>query len=119
MLRQPGQRDFHYARVEPYGREQGEPAFAEMVGLTGSFRCRELGVTYEVRPDARPGLTLAGAGEERALEPVFVDPEGSSPVYSWDGGTVRFLPDPDPGEDRARGFELSAGRARGFLFVRE
>ncbi len=119
ILRQPGQRDFHYARVEPYGREQGEPAFDEMVGLTGSFRCRELGVTYEVRPDARPGLTLAGAGEERALEPVFVDPEGSSPVYSWDGGTVRFLPDPDPGEDRARGFELSAGRARGFLFVRE
>ena len=119
VLRQPGQRDFHYARVEPYGREQGEPAFDEMVGLTGSFRCRELGVTYEVRPDARPGLTLAGAGEERALEPVFVDPEGSSPVYAWDGGTVRFLPDPDPGEDRARGFELSAGRARGFLFVRE
>ena len=58
-----------------------------------------------------------GVGGERALEPVFLDPEGPSPVYAWDRGTVRFLP--DPGEDRARGFELSAGRARGFLFVRE
>ena len=88
-----------------------------MVGLTGSFHCRELDVTYEVRADARPGLTLAGAGEERVLEPAFLDPDGSAPVYAWDRGTVRFLP--EPGGGRARGFELSAGRARGFLFIRE
>ena len=118
-LRQPGQRDFRYVRVEPYRRDQGEPSLGAMLDLTGSFRCRELDVTYEVRADSRPGLTLVGPGEERILEPVFLDPEGASPVYAWDGGTVRFLPDPDPGEDRARGFELSAGRARGFLFVRE
>ena len=119
VLRQPGQRDFRYRRVEPYRRDEGEPGFAEMVALTGSFHCRELGVTYEVRADSRPGLTLVRAGEERRLEPVFLDPEGSSPVYSWDAGIVRFLPDPDPDEERARGFELSAGRARGFLFVRQ
>ena len=88
-----------------------------MVELAGTYRCRELDVSYEVRLDARPGLTLVGSGGERALEPVFEDPEGSSAVYAWDRGTVRFLP--DPGEARARGFELSAGRARGFLFVRE
>ena len=116
-LRQPGQRDFRYVRVEEYRREEGQPAFADMVELAGTYRCRELDASYEVRFDARPGLTLVGLGGERALEPVFLDPEGPSPVYAWDRGTVRFLP--DPGEDRARGFELSAGRARGFLFVRE
>ena len=88
-----------------------------MVELAGTYHCRELDVSYEVRFDARPGLTPVGVGGERALEPVFLDPERPSPVYAWDRGTVRFLP--DPGEDRARGFELSAGRARGFLFVRE
>ncbi len=117
VLRQPGQRDFRYVRIEPYRRDEGEPAFAAMVELAGAYRCRELDVSYEVRLDARPGLTLVGSGGERALEPVFEDPEGSSAVYAWDRGTVRFLP--DPGATGARGFELSAGRARGFLFVRE
>ena len=117
VLRQPGQRDFRYLRIEPYRRDEGKPVFADMAELAGAYRCRELDVTYEVRFDARPGLTLVGLGGERALEPVFLDPEGPSPVYAWDRGTVRFLP--DPGEARARGFELSAGRARGFLFVRE
>ena len=117
VLRQPGQRDFRYLRIEPYRRDEGEPVFADMAELAGAYRCRELDVTYEVRFDARPGLTLVGLGGERALEPVFLDPEGPSPVYAWDRGTVRFLP--DPGAARARGFELSAGRARGFLFVRE
>ncbi len=116
-LRQPGQRDFHYVRIEEFRREEGQPAFADLVELAGAYRCRELDVSYEVRFDARPGLTLVGLGGERALEPVFVDPEGHAPVYAWDRGTVRFLP--DPGEARARAFELSAGRARGFLFVRE
>ena len=116
-LRQPGQRDFRYVRVEEYRRDEGQPAFADVVELAGTYRCRELDASYEVRFDARPGLTLVGLGGERALEPVFLDREGPSPVYAWDRGTVRFLP--DPGEDRARGFELSAGRARGFLFVRE
>lgn len=117
VLRQPGQRDFRYVRVEAYRRDEERPAFADMVELAGAYRCRELDVSYEVRFDARPGLTLVGAGGERALEPVFVDPEGAAPVYAWDRGTVRFLPDPE--EARARAFELSAGRARGFLFVRE
>ena len=116
-LRQSGQRDFRYVRVEEYRRDEGQPALADMVELAGTYRCRELDVSYEVRVDTRPGLTLVGVGGERPLEPVFLDPEGSSPVYAWDRGTVRFLP--DPGENRARGFELSAGRARGFLFVRE
>ena len=116
-LRQPGQRDFRYVRVEEYRREAGQPALADMVELAGTYRCRELGVSYEVRLDARPGLTLVGAGGERALEPVFPDPQGPAPVYAWDRGTVRFLPDPE--EARARAFELSAGRARGFWFVRE
>ncbi len=117
VLRQPGQRDFRYVRVEAYPREAAEPALADMVELAGTYRCRELDVTYEVRLDARPGLTLVGVNGERALDPVFEDPEGPSPVYAWDRGTVRFLP--DPAAARARGFELSAGRARGFLFVRE
>ena len=117
VLRQPGQRDFRYVRVEEYRHDEGQPAFADMVELAGTYRCRELDVSYEVRVDTRPGLTLVGVGGERPLEPVFLDPEGPSPVYAWDRGTVRFLP--DPGENRARGFELSAGRARGFLFVRE
>ena len=117
VLRQPGQRDFRYLRVEEYPREEGQPALADMVELAGTYHCRELDVSYEVRLDARPGLTLVGVNGERPLEPVFEDPEGPSPVYAWDRGTVRFLP--DPGEARARGFELSAGRARGFLFVRE
>ena len=119
VLRQPGQRDFRYRRVAEYRRDEGQPAFADMVELAGAYRCRELDVSYEVRFDARPGLTLVGVGGERPLEPVFLDPDGAAPVYAWDRGTVRFLPDPDPGETRARGFELSAGRARGFLFVRE
>ena len=118
-LRQSGQRDFRYVRIEGYRRDEGQPAFADMVELAGGYRCRELGVRYEVRFDPRPGLTLVGVGGERALEPVFLDPDGDAPVYAWDRGTVRFLPDPDPGESRARGFELSAGRARGFLFLRE
>lgn len=117
VLRQPGQRDFRYVRIEEYPREGARPALADMVELAGVYRCRELDVSYEVRLDARPGLTLVGSGGERPLEPVFEDPEGPSPVYAWDRGTVRFLP--DPGEARARAFELSAGRARGFLFVRE
>lgn len=117
VLRQPGQRDFRYLRIEPYRRDEGQPVLAQMVELAGAYRCRELGVSYEVRFDARPGLTLVGVNGERALEPVFEDPDGPSPVYAWDRGTVRFLP--DPGENRVRGFELSAGRARGFLFVRE
>ena len=117
VLRQPGQRDFRYVRVEPYRRDEGRPALADMVELAGNYRCRELDVSYEVRFDARPGLTLVSGGGERALEPVFVDPGESSPVYAWDRGTVRFLP--EPGGGRARGFELSAGRARGFLFIRE
>lgn len=117
VLRQPGQRDFRYLRIEPYRRDEGQPAFADMAELAGAYHCRELDVSYEVRFDARPGLTLVGVRGERALDPVFLDPEGPSPVYAWDRGTVRFLP--DPGEARARGFELSAGRARGFLFVRE
>lgn len=117
VVRQPGQRDFAYVRIEPYPGDEGEPALADMVELAGTYRCRELDVSYEVRFDARPGLTLVGVGGERALEPVFLDPDGLSPVYAWDRGTVRFLP--DPAENRARGFELSAGRARGFLFVRE
>ncbi len=117
VLRQPGQRDFRYVRIEEYRRDEGQPALADMVELAGAYRCRELDVSYEVRVDTRPGLTLVGVGGERPLEPVFLDPEGPSPVYAWDRGTVRFLP--DPGENRARGFELSAGRARGFLFVRE
>ena len=103
--------------VEGYPRDEEQPALADMVELAGAYRCRELDVSYEVRLDARPGLTLVGVNGERPLEPVFEDPEGPSPVYAWDRGTVRFLP--DPGEARARGFELSAGRARGFLFVRE
>ena len=117
VLRQPGQRDFRYLRIEPYRRDEGQPAFADMAELAGAYHCRELDVSYEVRFDARPGLTLVGVRGERALDPVFLDPEGPSPLYAWDRGTVRFLP--DPGEARARGFELSAGRARGFLFVRE
>jgi CubicO group peptidase (beta-lactamase class C family) len=117
VLRQPGQRDFRYVRVESYRRDEGRPAFADLVELAGAYRCRELDVSYEVRFDARPGLTLVGAGGERALEPVFLDREGAAPVYAWDRGTIRFLPDPEEG--RARAFELSAGRARGFLFVRE
>ena len=117
VLHQPGQRDFRYVRVEGYPRDEEQPALADMVELAGAYRCRELDVSYEVRLDARPGLTLVGVNGERPLEPVFEDPEGPSPVYAWDRGTVRFLP--DPGEARARGFELSAGRARGFLFVRE
>ena len=117
VLHQPGQREFRYLRVEGYPGEDGQPALADMVELAGVYRCRELDVSYEVRLDARPGLTLVGVNGERALEPVFEDPDGPSPVYAWDRGTVRFLP--DPGETRARGFELSAGRARGFRFVRE
>lgn len=116
-LRQPGQRDFRYSRVEEYRRDEGQPTLTDLVELAGAYRCRELDVRYEVRLDPRPGLTLVGARGERALLPVFLDPEGSAPVFAWDGGTVRFLP--DPGAARARGFELSAGRARGFLFVRE
>ena len=111
VLREPGQRDFHYERVEPYA-----PSFAETAKLTGSFHCRELDTRYEVRSDAGRGLTLAGAGRERPLEPVFLDPDGSAPVYSWEGGTVRFLRD---STGRATGFEFSAGRARGFLFTRQ
>ena len=118
VLRQQGRRDFHYTRVEPW-----EPAVEERAGLAGTYRCRGLEVTYEVREGPHPGLTLSGGGEARTIEPVFLDrggsePGGAAPVYAWGGGTVRFLPDPDP--DRgARGFELSLGRARGFLFVRK
>lgn len=117
VLRQPGQRDFRYVRIEGYPPEDAQPALADMVELAGVYRCRELDVSYEVRLDARPGLTLVGVNGERPLAPVFEDPEGPAPVYAWDRGTVRFLL--DPGETRARGFELSAGRARGFWFVRE
>ena len=116
-VRRSGQRDFHYLRVNDY-----EPAPGEMVPLTGTFFCRELGVSYEVRPVLRPdgslGLALASTDEEFPLDAVFLDTEAGAPapVYRWSRGTIRFLPDPTGGP--ARGFVLSAGRARGFAFSR-
>lgn len=116
-LRREGQRDFRFARIEPFS-----PTLRELTGLAGVFRCRELGgAAYEVRVDARPGITLAFGGETRELRPEFLDAGDaavSSPVFSWPGGTVRFVPDPEAPE-RALGFDLSVGRARGFRFVRD
>lgn len=119
-LREAGQRDFRYRRVAP-----AEPDLERLTGLAGAYRCRELGgVTYEVRLDARPGLRLAQGTESRPLEPGFVEetPAGDAIVFSWPGGTIRFLPDPAAGEagpGRALGFDLSVGRARGFRFRRD
>ena len=115
VLREPGQRDFRFLRVEPWA-----PDFSELVGLAGSYHSTELEADYEVRVDARPGLTLvAPGGRERPLEPLFSSgPDGMfSPVFRFEGGTARFLMDPAAAE-RARAFTLAAGRARGFEFRR-
>ncbi len=121
LLRQPGQRDFPYRRVEPW-----TPPLAELLPLTGTFRCRELGgAAWEVRSSAGSGLTLHRQdGGAWSLEPAFLDGEATAsipaPVFSFPGGTVRFLPGlADPDRGRPRAFELSVGRARGFLFLRE
>lgn len=119
VLRQRGQRDFRYLRVSPRA-----PSPDARSRLLGSYTSRELGVTYEVaRAEDGPGLILAGAGGRRRLEPVFVDAgQGADEppilVYEWDLGTVHFLSEPEPGDGPAPGFELSAGRARGFRFTR-
>ena len=127
LLRQRGQRDFRYRRVAPV-----EPDLPTLTALAGWYRCRELGgAAYEVRLDARPGLTLArGEAENQPLQPGFAEETGAGReiVFSWPGGTIRFLPDPaasggrgseETGPGRALGFDLSVGRARGFRFRRE
>ncbi len=116
-LRQTGQREFRYQRVAPWA-----PGLEALVGLAGTYHCRELEADYEIRVDARPGLTLVLAGgQERPLEPFALleaDADARpSAVFRSEGGTVSFLPDPAAPE-RARGFTLAAGRARGFVFLR-
>lgn len=117
VLRQEGQRDFRYRRVEPWAAR-----LDDLVGLAGTYHCRELEAGIEVRVDARPGLTVVFAGgRERPLNPLFLDDSGHSgepePVFRFEGGTLRFLPDPaDAG--RARAVTLAVGRARGFEFHR-
>ena len=111
VLHQPGQRAFRYVRVEGYPGDDAQPALADLVELAGVYRCRELDVSYEVRLDPRPGLTLVGVNGERPLEPVFEDPDGPSPVYAWDRGTVRFLP--DPGDDPRPGVRAFGGAGPG------
>lgn len=115
VLTEPGQRDFRFLRVELW-----QPGLDELVGLAGGFHSTELGADYEVRVDARPGITLVfPGGGETVLEPLFREaPDGgSAPAFRSPNGTVRFVPDP-AAPDRALGFTLAAGRARGFLFLR-
>lgn len=115
VLREPGQRNFRFLRVEPWA-----PDLAALVGLAGSFRSTELEADYEVRVDSRPGITLVlPGGGETPLDPLFrtAPDAGPAPGFRSPSGTVRFLPDPAvPGQ--ARGFVLAAGRARGFVFLR-
>lgn len=101
----PGQRPFHYARVEAV-----EPDVKALVQYVGLYRCRELDVTYRLELDPDSTTLVLDTGAERfALTPLFWD------GFRWELGSVVFSRNR---EGRLRSFELAAGRARDFIFER-
>jgi CubicO group peptidase (beta-lactamase class C family) len=102
----PGQRVYEYELVK-----RVEPKRAELEEYEGTYYCDELEATYTLRlGDEGKLIFKVTYFPDQLLEPVF--PDG----FRWDFGSVVFERD---GEGKVTGFELQAGRARNFVFVKK
>ena len=100
-----GQRLFEYELVT-----RVSPAPEELDAYQGSYSCRELDATYEIRlGDEGRLVAKVRYFPDRTLEPVFRD------GFRYDRGNIVFERDT---EGKITGYRLSAGRARNFVFVR-
>ncbi|HXV62397.1 MAG TPA: serine hydrolase domain-containing protein [Vicinamibacteria bacterium] len=100
-----GQRPFAYRRVETV-----TPDVAALARYVGLYHCRELDLVYRIELDDSNQLVLDGRSFRSPMTPVFHD------GFRWEQGTLVFSRGV---ENKLRSFELSAGRARNFVFVRQ